>query len=352
MKIKPHHNYFDEKSFANPNLVLNRREFISSITKTVVSTSCISLGVPLYHGCSKIIETKKKSLISIVRSDTLWVDDKLDKEKIKKLLNQGIQNITGHPDFTKAWNSLFSPNDRVAIKVNCIGKSTGSTKPALSYTVAECLNNYVNIPSENIFIFDRYERELIGAGYTINRSNKGIKVLATHSYPFSPKTKSGDIKTSLTTIITKYCTALINLSLLKTHSGAGISLSFKNHYGSIPKEIVQDDTLGYHSKNFKNLVFLNSLPSIRDKTRLCIIDSLVGQYHRGPKGNPNYQWKYNGLIMGVDPVAVDTIGLNVINEKRQENNLNPLKIHYLKWAEEESLGTSNRKLIELIQEVV
>ncbi len=96
------------------------------------------------------------------------------------------------------------------------------------------------------------------------------------------------------------------------------------------------------------MIYLNSLPPIKYKTCLYIIDSLIGQYNLGPQGDPNYQWKYNGLIMGTDPVAVDTIGLDVINKKRQENNLHPLKIKHLKWAEEEGLGTHNRRAIEVV----
>ena len=56
--------------------------------------------------------------------------------------------------------------------------------------------------------------------------------------------------------------------------------------------------------------------------------------------------------MGINPVAVDSIGLYVINEKRKEKGMNPLKIKYLKWAEEEGLGMSNLDSIELMQEVI
>lgn len=353
MHLKFHHqNHSLAQSCSYFTHDLTRREFISNTTKTIFYTSCLALGVPLYSSCSKQTEINKKSIVSLVMSNKVWINGGLDKSEVHSLLNQGILNVTGYKNVTKAWKSLFSPSDIVAIKINSIDKYTGFNKPELSFAVAECLNKYVNIPFESIILYDRFDFELIRSGYSINQSNKGIKVIPTHAYSFSSPMKKGDIKTPLTSILTKTCTALVNLSLLKTHVGSKISLSFKNHYGSIPKEIVQDDTLGYHARNFRNLIYLNSLSPIRDKTRLCIVDSLKGQYKDGPQGNPNYQWKYNGLIMGIDPVAVDTIGLNIINEKREEKSLPPFKVKYLKWAEEEGLGICDRECIDLKQTLI
>ena len=56
--------------------------------------------------------------------------------------------------------------------------------------------------------------------------------------------------------------------------------------------------------------------------------------------------------MGQDPVAVDSIGLKVINEKRIEKNLKSFNVKYLKWAEEEGLGINNSDYIELIQKTI
>jgi uncharacterized protein (DUF362 family) len=267
------------------------------------------------------------------------------------MLDQGIMHATGYDNPTKAWQSLFNKNDKVALKVNCIGKETGSTKPALCFALAECLNIHVTIPPEHIIIFDRTDIELQKGGYQINKSGKGIKAYA--SPGFSGKFKAGSFSTGVSNIITDECTALINVPLLKTHPGALISLNLKNHYGSIPKEIVQDSSLKFHSDGkFENIVHVNSLPPIKEKTRLCITDGLVAQYDKGPKGNPKYQWDFGGIIMGTDPVAVDTIGLQVINTERSKHNLNNRKVKYLHWAEEEGLGHTSAEFINVAQKVI
>jgi uncharacterized protein (DUF362 family) len=209
----------------------------------------------------------------------------------------------------------------------------------------------VAIPPEQIIIFDRSDGELQKAGYRVNRSDKGIKAYA--SPGFAGKFKAGPFTTGVSTIITDECTALINVPLLKTHRGALLTMNLKNHYGSIPQEIVQDSKLKFHSNGkFENIVHVNSLSPIRDKTRLCIADGLVAQYDRGPKGDPRCQWTFGGIIMGTDPVAVDTAGLNIINTKRSENSLQPYTVKYLKWAEQEGLGIHNPEALNIIQKTV
>jgi uncharacterized protein (DUF362 family) len=324
--------------------LLNRRAFLKDITQAG-ATICLGGIKPLLCYSNPI---SRKVNVSLVRSPKVWDGNRLDPSIIRKMLDQGIQSISGCDLVSKAWNSLFSSRDIVAMKVNCIGKETGSTKPELSYAVAECLHKYVNIPLENIIIFDRSDKELALAGYRINKSQKGIKIYETPSY--SPRIKSGRISIDISTIITEKCTALINLPLLKTHRGAKLTLALKNHYGSIAPEIVQ--TNKFHSEGFENVVHVNSNSLIKEKTRLCIADGLIAQFDQGPRGDPRYQWRYAGLIMGTDPVAVDTLGLEVINEKRKAENLSPFRVRYLKWAAREGLGEHDNISIELMKETI
>lgn len=206
----------------------------------------------------------------------------------------------------------------------------------------------MNIPFENIIIFDRWDNELVLPGYKINKSGKGIQVYGTSKY--SAPIKSGDISTGVSEVITTKCTALINLPLLKTHRGAKLTLNLKNHYGSITPDVVQ--TNRFHMKNYDSVVHVNSLPPIREKARMCIADGFMAQFNQGPKGDPRYQWRYSGLIMGMDPVAVDIIGLKVINEKRREKKLPDLKVKYLKWAAKEGLGVHDLDRIQVIPDTI
>jgi hypothetical protein len=59
-----------------------------------------------------------------------------------------------------------------------------------------------------------------------------------------------------------------------------------------------------------------SMPTIRNKVVLNILDGIKGLYHGGPSGRPQFVWEHRTLNFGTDPVALDTIGLKVIDAKR------------------------------------
>ena len=61
-------------------------------------------------------------------------------------------------------------------------------------------------------------------------------------------------------------------------------------------------------------------------------DAFSPLYHGGPFEDPRYHWNYNGLIVGFDPVAVDIVGLKILQKYRtQKGNSKwfPLKPGYL-----------------------
>jgi hypothetical protein len=65
-----------------------------------------------------------------------------------------------------------------------------------------------------------------------------------------------------------------------------------------------------------------------------------------------HRWKYSDLIIGGNPVAVDTIGPKVINKKRKKMKLHTLEVKYLKLATGEGLGDDISDFIELIRETI
>jgi len=52
--------------------------------------------------------------------------------------------------------------------------------------------------------------------------------------------------------------------------------------------------------------------------RLIVVDALRPLANGGPQVDPRYLWDYQGLLVGTDPVAVDTIGLEIIRGRTWE----------------------------------
>jgi hypothetical protein len=60
-------------------------------------------------------------------------------------------------------------------------------------------------------------------------------------------------------------------------------------------------------------------PPIRYKAVLHIMDGIRAVYQSGPFAwNPQFQWEAKTLLIGTDPVAVDRIELEIVEQKRKE----------------------------------
>jgi uncharacterized protein (DUF362 family) len=62
-----------------------------------------------------------------------------------------------------------------------------------------------------------------------------------------------------------------------------------------------------------------SVAPLRTKSVLHIMDGIRAVYHGGPfSWNPEFVWEARTLLFGTDPVAVDRIELEIVEQKRRE----------------------------------
>jgi hypothetical protein len=147
------------------------------------------------------------------------------------------------------------------------------------------------------------------------------------------------------------CDALINVPVLKAHRLAGLSFGMKNHYGTI------SNPSSYHRGRAisQGLAEINALPPIRDRARLIVGDMLAACLHYGAS-YPYWEadWKGDALLMSFDPVAHDTVGLDIIANLREAeggsrqplvNNATP----WLRHGAELGLGTNDPDDIDLVE---
>ena len=219
---------------------------------------------------------------------------------LSQMLDAGITRLTGINDARQAWAALFSPSERIAIKVNTIMSSSFWTPVPLVMAVAQSLQD-AGIPAEQIIIFDRDASELKNAGFTINKDGPGVRCTNTTQYAKGYKLVGINAGLSETLL---GCDALINMPILKSHSNAGISFSMKNHYGTF-----QRPTGFYHSGKGiqRGIAELNAWPDIKDRTRL-IVGSLLNFV-----GASSWTWSNalpgDSLLFSFDPVAADAYAL-------------------------------------------
>ncbi len=268
-------------------------------------------------------------------------NDRLAPETIRQMLDAAIVKLTGLGDAQAAWANLFAPHERIAIKVNAVLGGRLWTHVPLALAVAECLQG-AGVPPEQVIIFDRYNVELMGAGYTINRSGPGVRCMGT-DYKYTGGWKIMDVGIKFSDILLS-SDALINVPVLKQHDIAGITFALKNHYGTF------DRPEKFHEGLAKKAIGeLNALPPIKERARLTVGDVLAVA-----SGNWRSVMAGDSILMSFDPVAHDTAGLKLYSDMMasQGNNstlASKLAIPWLKNAAALGLGTNDPAHIELVE---
>jgi len=145
---------------------------------------------------------------------------------------------------------------------------------------------------------------------------------------------------------------VINIPIVKRHGGAGISLGFKNHFGSIDNcPPLHDWTCfnwpaAYYTDQYNPLVDIYQNPHIRNKTILTVGDGLFGD--RAGNANKPAPWDSfggeapNSLFFSTDPVAIDCVMGDFLHYEGYHGGLWPGSDDYLALASGEGLGSYER----------
>jgi uncharacterized protein (DUF362 family) len=312
----------------------------NQVVRLLTTSSAVTTSVhPSVPDSSRVVVIRNENIFSVGQAP--------EKNQVGKMLDTSIRNLFDVEDSQMAWRRLFGPDDVVGIKVNCIAGPNLSTHPHVVEAIVAELEK-IPIPREKIIIWDRTNRELEAAGYSINADKSGVRCYGTDTVGYEDKaSQRGSFNGRLSKILTRQVTALINVPVLKDHGGAGVTIAMKNHYGSFHNP-------GSHHGNMcdPSIADLNSLDEVKVKTRLVVCDATRATCNGGPGYNPAFAWQYAGLILSCDPVALDTIGTKIIDERRTEVGLPRLAEtgrypRQLASAAERALGNAEMSKIEL-----
>jgi len=328
-----------------------RREFIKDLGILGLGISTTPTWIQeIFAKTTKNEPKKYKSKVIIVRDkEVVNSEDKISQEVVENMLNNGMKQLTGFKTIKDCWKKYFSHNDIVGIKVNCIAGKKLSTNPELVNAIISGLV-LAGVKKDNIIIYDRGTHELENANFRINKMGSGVKCYGNDAvgYDFDP-IMIRSIGSCFSKILSTQVTAIINVPVLKDHELAGVSLSLKNHFGSI------NNPNKYHGNNCDPYIAdLNSHPLIKDKTRLIICDAITALYNGGPGYKEQWTWPYRGLLLSTDPVALDYIGTQEIEKMRKAKKMKSLEEtgrypKYIATAAKLGLGTDNPQEIEVIR---
>jgi hypothetical protein len=280
--------------------------------------------------------TSRTSRVVVVRNaGALDAKQNAQSDVIARMLAEGLQAFAGTATAAEAWKRFFRPDDAVAIKATVM---MTPTHPELIRAIMEGLAT-VGIAGEKIRVWDR---DSGGTG-------------PAQAAPATWKWRPGFDDNSISRAVVE-ATALINVPGLKSHWLSGFGGALKNWCGAVTGINPPDKNVvfSFHSDSCAEMAMLNALPPIRQKCRLIVVDALRALCNGGPAVDPRYLWPYKGLLIGTDPVAVDSVGLKIVQGKRDQMRgspwpLSPPPKHIAVAAEKYKLGTADLAQIEIVR---
>jgi hypothetical protein len=283
---------------------MTRRQFIEGSSAAALGSTLL-LGSP----AELLAQSEKLSKVILVRDPEVLDNDGTPRQKVVlEMLDRAVTALTGTSDPVEAWKGIIRPDDVVGIKSNVWTyiPTTTQVEQAIKRRVMDA-----GVAEEDIAIDDRgvLENPVFGRA-----------------------------------------TALVNARPMRAHHWAGVGSLIKNYIMFVP------DPYNHHADACADLATIWNLPMVKGKTRLNILVMLTPQFHAvGPHGfNTKYVWRYNGFLVGFDPVAVDATGLRIIQAKRREHfgedrPLTPPAKHIMVADTRYQLGTADPDRIDLVK---
>jgi uncharacterized protein (DUF362 family) len=251
----------------------------------------------------------------------------IDQPTVDKMLSSGIKTLTGAKTEKDAWASFFSPGDVVGIKVNCSGAPLICASPEVVGAIVRNLTS-VGVKPANIYIYERFLGQLVSVHYE-RFVPKEVQIVAIETPPgsllgYDPKTfvevsffGEDDTRSNLARLVTERFTKIINVPNAKEHQAAGVTGCLKNlAYGDF-----SNVARSHQREKTNTLSFIGTLAAVeplRSKCVLNVMDGIRGVWHGGPfSEDKKYRFHPKLMMFGTDPVAIDRLLLDLIEEKRK-----------------------------------
>lgn len=268
------------------------------------------------------------------------------------MLSSSLQALTGTASDAAAWDALFrhfnqahgkgsvgyAAGEKIAVKINCNNTSgytdvdnQADASPQMVLALLRQLVYQAGVPQDRITVYEApntaptrvipdriYAKghaefpNVVWADCTGTNGRTPI-TWTTNAITYSVSNGCGR---NLPTCVTG-AHYLINLALLKGHNTAGVTLTAKNHYGSINARehtYIRSSQSGMGA--YSPFVDLSGSRYLGGNTLLFMIDGLYGAQDVGynPTRWPvlfNNGWS-SSLFLSQDPVAIDSVALDFL----------------------------------------
>lgn len=322
------------------------------------------------------------------KSNYWWDDQNTDQKVVKNMWDKSLKSLTDKKGPVAAWKALFNnfnehkgknkkgyqDDELIAIKLNLNTHKSHNDRdnevdlsPQMVFVIVDSLIQDANVTPENIYlydasrplankIYDKVYEKYPKVNFVDNMGGNGRKkVEVDRNSPIYYTGIDREKPDYLPTCVVE-ADYLINLASLKKHSLAGMTVTAKNHFGSIyndqygrwtPSHLHQGiDAKNKEIGSSNPLVSLMGHKDLGGKTLLYVIDGLYGGMnqqsvspHRWSMEPFNGDWS-SSIFISQDPVAIDSVAFDFL---RSETDLLNYTENYLHEAA--NPGNSSSKKI-------
>lgn len=250
--------------------------------------------------------------------------EKVEVPTVQAMMARGMSSLTGDKDPRDSWARFFNADDFVGIKVNCSGAPGAMSMPEVVTEIADNLIR-VGVKPTNIVIHERGGGQIREAHYE-RFVPAGIRVESASTWlGFDPGVYvevnffgEDDTRSFLLRMVTEQFTKIINVPNMKDHGASGVTGCLKNiSYGEF-----NNVHRSHYKSQTETRTFIGTLANVeplRSRTVLNIMDGLRGVWHAGPfSKDKRYRFYPKQMKFGTDPVAIDRLLIDVIDNKRRE----------------------------------
>ncbi len=306
--------------------------------------------------------------------DHWWQGDHTNQAVVSRMVSRAVRELTGAANDAAAWDKLFrhlnkargkgnvgyKPGQKIIIKVNFVGfirshrsinienynlergRDYMNTSPQMIIALLRQLTGSAGVRQSDISLcdtlayianeyYDILHKEFPGLRF-IEQGGKFGRIKAREStVPLYWSCRPEDCSQDYIPVSFAEADYLINLANLKAHTGAGVTLCAKNHYGSLIRWPAQKGYYDMHKNAFakkvgiyRPLVDLMGHAHFGGKTVLYLIDGLYSGKHpidEAPRKWASYpfdgDWT-SSLLASQDPVAIDSVGFDFVRAEWED----------------------------------
>lgn len=283
------------------------------------------------------VSAAAKSTVVHIQADDVMTGSRVHPSLAGEMVEEALRLLTRHQRPADAWHAYLKPDDVIGIKFNHVGEDVINTTVPFAAQLVDSLKRAGFAPDRIVLIEAPAEAQ------------RNLRTRRPPSGWSGPEVDFDSGREQLSAVL-QDVTAIINVPFLKTHNIAGMTGCLKNLSHALIRRPAR-----YHGNGCAPYVGdILALPQIRSKLRLHIMNALQIVFADGPAARLDTLWQHRGVIVSADPVAADTVALDVLNAQRARAKLPAIgnslgQIPHVHGAAENGLGTDDQDYITLLE---